>query len=291
MLRIVCAVVLLAVSACAQGPEIPDLSQFFGPNCTADDVQAITQCTLNMQNQTQASQAVLDQFGGVFLSGNITEEQAKAIMDASCNLVQGLIGCLRPMASRCFTQPYLVMTFIMYDDLLAVCEAPNRYKYFAEIVRCNKRLDVYSTITNDQVLANITQEIVNASLTSLGPNNNNTSGVLDMYSEFTDLFCRVIRRVEELVPLEKVNGTCGANAHEAYSSLYPHILQMYKCTGDELSHNTTATPPITPPITRPDQNNTSGGGNGAGSIQPANGYALYSLFTFLLAIVLANKRD
>ncbi|XP_055349177.1 uncharacterized protein LOC129596046 [Paramacrobiotus metropolitanus] len=264
----ICALVLWCAGAYALEPRIQVVPQPFG-NCTVEDAQAISQCTTNIQNQTQSSEAVMDQFMGVFLTGNITEQEAKALVDAYCSWMAGTVGCLRPSASRCFDHPFMLLTYTVYNSLLGMCSAPNRYKYFADIVRCNKRLDVISTLSIDQELANITQEIFNFTTQSLG-SNSNVAAILDFSSEeYTRLSCRMVRRVENLISLEKVSGTCGTEAHEAYSSLYRHILQMYKCSN----------------------NNTSGGGNGAGFVQPANGYTLYSLFTILFAIVFAHQRN
>ncbi|XP_055349118.1 uncharacterized protein LOC129595998 [Paramacrobiotus metropolitanus] len=333
MLRVLCAAVLLCGAVYGQlvVPNVSEMfGQMFGPNCTNADQMALFTCSMDMQNQTMQNVDIFQQSGEIFMSGNITEAQAKDILDAFCGLMTSMISCIRPIADRCFTSPLADWSFHMNEDMLLMCAAANRYQYFTEIVRCNKKLDVYNTIANDPQLPLIVEEITNLTLSSMGPNMSNISGIMDVPPQtFIAIFCRMFSRVEELISLEKVNATCGVGAHAAYTDLYSFVRRMYHCDGEHLNHNESTTiPPFvnttvvagnetvptqttivlpangtspTPLVVRPDSTqapngngtspNPGGNGNAGNSMQLASGSVFYSLIAVIMAIVMVHRQD
>ncbi|XP_055347398.1 uncharacterized protein LOC129594659 [Paramacrobiotus metropolitanus] len=232
MLRILCAVTLLSGAVYAQ-LAMPDLmsrlSQMFGPNCTIEDQSILFHCSMNIQNQSLHQEPVFRRYGNIFWDGNITDEQAKTILDYFCGIVSTTSTCLGSISSGCTTSPFMAWSLHMNEYMLRMCAAPGRYKHFPEIVRCNKKLDVYNTIGDDRQLLQILGEVGNMTISAMGPDVKIASPMELPPHIFKTLFCRLFSRIEEMFPLDKVNATCGADAHTVYTGLYKNVAEIYQC--------------------------------------------------------------
>ncbi|XP_055347409.1 uncharacterized protein LOC129594668 [Paramacrobiotus metropolitanus] len=236
MLRVLCAIALLCGAVYPQLTilGLPWLSQAFGPNCTDDDQMALFRCStdlytdLHMQNQTMQNPEVQKAVETV-ISGNITitEEQAKFIVDAHCRLLNGSSACFRAAPDRCVLSPSMTWSFQLNEKVLKLCSTSNRYKLFTESVRCNKKLDIFSIIASDPQLP-----LIGAEISSLMMPSTSIEDISNSFPQrFTTVICRLLNRFEEIVLLEKVNATCGADAKMAYTELTAHIRNMFQCQG------------------------------------------------------------
>ncbi|XP_055352934.1 uncharacterized protein LOC129598873 [Paramacrobiotus metropolitanus] len=199
-------------------------------SCTAEGKTAAEKCLQSFESLLKKNREKSEMLGAAFATGDPNVTTASTAVDFVCGPLAGAYACLEQLPRSCFFHLDMIVAldWFLHNPYITIngseifrrmCSVPDLAQHLIHIAKCRTALSNSPAFKTDGTIGEIQRAI--------GPD-----PVPQTQDSYLDWHCRANRHLLEIVTLDLVETTRGADAGVTYTTFFPLARDVLLCSGN-----------------------------------------------------------